>query len=82
MQNKNNNNNNNNNNIKQKQLLRLFQKKVNSFSKSRGLVLTFNLKRELDSSSFSVLATKLFHMTGPRIDIRNLLWSSLVFGLL
>ena len=42
----------------------------------------FDLKRELDSNSFSVLATKLFHITGPRIDIRNLLLRSLVFGLL
>ena len=53
-----------------------------SFSKSRSLVFIFDLKRELDSSSFSVLVTKLFHIDGSRIDIRNLLLRSLVFALL
>ena len=57
-------------------------KKVSSFSKSMSLVFTFNLKRELDSGSFSVLGTKLFHIAGSRIDIRNLLLRGLVFGLL
>ena len=47
-----------------------------------SLVFTFYLKRELDSNSFSVLATKLFHIDGPRIDMRDLLLRSLVFGLL
>ena len=45
-----------------------FQKKVTSFSKARSLVFTFDLKRELDSSSFSVLVTKLFHIAGSRAD--------------
>ena len=47
-----------------------------------SLILTFYLKRELDSNSFSVLAIKLFHIDGPRIDIRDQLLRSLVFGLL
>ena len=49
-----------------------------AFSKSRSVVFNFDLKRELDSSSFSVLSTKLFHIAGSRIDIRNLLLRSLV----
>ena len=56
--------------------------KVTLLSKSRSLVFTFALKRELDSSSVFVLATKLFHITGSSIDILNLLLHSLVFGLL
>ena len=52
------------------------------FSKSTSLVFNFNLKREGDSISFSALATKLFHIAEPRIDIRNLLLCSLDFGLL
>ena len=36
-----------------------------------SLVFIFDLKRELDSGSFSVLAAKLFHIAGPRIDIGN-----------
>ena len=52
------------------------------FKVNRSLVFTFNLKRELDLSSFSVLPTKLFDIAGPRIYIRNLLLRSLVFGLL
>ena len=59
-----------------------YKTKVTLFSKSRSLVFTFALKRELDSSSFFVLATKLFHITGSPIDILNLLLHSLVFGLL
>ena len=58
------------------------QKHVTSFSKSRRLVFIFDFKIELDSSSFSVLATKLLHIAVPRVDIRNLLLRSLVFGLL
>ena len=42
-------------------------------------MFTFHLKREPDSSSFSILATKLFHIAGPCIDIRNLLLRSPVF---
>ena len=48
----------------------------------KGSVFTFDLKRELGSSSFSVVATKLFHNAGPRIDIPSLLLRSLVFRLL
>ena len=44
--------------------------------------MTFDLKRELDSSSFSVVATKLFYKAGTRLDICNLLLRCLVFGLL
>ena len=65
-----------------KKPLRLFIKKVTSFLTSRSLFFTFDLKRELDSSSFSVLATKLFHIAGHCIDIWNLLLRSLIFGLL
>ena len=54
--------------------------KVTSFLKSKNLVFTFDLKRELDSSSFSALATKLFHIAGPRIQ--NLLLCGLVLDLL
>lgn len=39
-------------NTKQKQPLRLFEKKDTSFSKSRSLVFIFDLKEELDSNSF------------------------------
>ena len=42
--------------------------KVTSFLKARSLVFTFDLKRELDSSSSSVLATKLFHIAGSLAD--------------
>ena len=38
--------------------------------------VNFVLKRELDSSSFSVSATKLFHIAGPRIGIRKLILRS------
>ena len=67
-------------------IIKKYKRKINfafisKKKKSRSLVLNFDLKRELDSSSFSVLATKLFHVVGPRIDIRNLLLRSLVFGL-
>ena len=62
--------------------MRLFIKKVTSFLTSRSLFFTFDLKRELDSSSFSVLATKLFHIAGHCVDIWNLLLRSLIFGLL
>ena len=50
--------------------------------KVRGFSFTFDLKRELETSSFSVLATKLFYINGIRIDIQNLLLRSLGFGLL
>ena len=62
--------------------MRLSWKKFTSFSKSMGLVFTFDLKIELDSHCFSVLAAKLFHITGPSMNICNLLFRSLVFGLL
>ena len=52
------------------------------FQKSRSSVFTFDLKRELDSSFLPVLATKLFHIADRRVDNRNLLLRSLVFGLL
>ena len=46
------------------------------------LSLYFSLNRELDSSFFSILAMKLFHVAGPRMDLRNLHLRSLDFGLL
>ena len=49
---------------------------------SRSLAFTFALIRELDSSSFSVLATKLFHVAAHSIDIGSLLFRNLVFSLL
>ena len=51
-----------------------------SYFKLRSLVFTFDLKRELDSSYLSVLATKFFHTARPFIDIRKLIFYSLVFG--
>ena len=48
-----------------------FKRKLiyNLYSKSKSLHFTFDLKRELHSSSFSVLATKSFHITGPRVCV-------------
>ena len=68
--------------IQNKNNLCIYFKRKLLFSKSRSLVFTFDLKRELDSSSFSLLAAKLFHIAGPFIDIWNLILRSLVFGLL
>ena len=48
----------------------------------RSLVFALALIRELDSSSFSVLATKLFHVVAHSVDIRRLLFSNLGFSLL
>ena len=59
-----------------------FKKMLIYFQKSRSSVFTFDLKRELDSSFLLVLATKLFHIAERRVDTRNLLLRSLVFGLL
>ena len=55
-----------------------FKKQVISFSNCRKLVFIFDLKTEPDSSSFFVLATKLFHIAGPPKPTLR----SLVFGVL
>ena len=53
-----------------------FISKESYFIFESSLVFTFHLKRELDSSFFSVLATKYFHIAGPPIDIWNLVLCS------
>ena len=51
-------------------------KKATSFSRLWSLVFTFDLKGDLGSSFFPVLATKLFHKSRLCIDIQNLLFHS------
>ena len=58
-----------------------FKRKLLQFQ-HQGFSFTFDLKRELETSSFLVLATKLFHVNGTRIDIQNFLFGSQCFGLL
>ena len=65
-------------NCKTKATFAFILKESYLISKSRKWVFTFDFKRELDSSSFSVLATKFFHIAEPLIDLRNLLLRSLV----
>ena len=61
---------------KTKVIFAFISEKATSFSRLRSLVFTFDLKRDLGSSFFPVLATKLFHKARPRIDIQNLLLHS------
>ena len=50
-----------------------------SFSSCKSLCFTRALNIKMNSSSFSAFPTNLFLMTGPLIDIRNLLLFNLNF---
>ena len=49
------------------------------FKKSNFLFI-LALKREDDSISFSVLPTRLFHIAGPLIEIRNVHLRNIIWG--
>ena len=66
---------------KNKLYVYLKKRKITSFSKSRSVVFSFDLKRELHSSYFFLLAAKLFHKAWSWIDTKNLLLHTIVSGL-
>ena len=75
-------------------LLPSFDASVSEFFKSKGIrkrhfifkikkfAFYFSFKREDDRISFSVYPTRLFHIAGPLMEIRDLHLRNLICGLL
>ena len=55
---------------------------MTSFSKKGNFLFILVLKREDDLISFSVLPSRLFHVAGPLMEIRNLHLRNIICGIL